>query len=396
MRVGELMYHQDKESAAKKRILIFAPSFTPAVKAGGPARSITNLAKELDSEFIVDVITSDRDLGDEEAFAGLSGRRVTSGSVTIYYLDTSSPRQVVSLLRRFAGKPYDLIMLNSFWDVRFSLIPAVLSLLGLLQGPLLMLPRGELEPGSLSLKARKKQIAWPIFRNVYRRSTSLYGATSRSEASSIHRAFANVEVITTTNNVPDELPWGMPETPSTALRVTFFSRIAPEKGLLPLLRGLRHTTADIELTIAGPPENETYWRQCQIAISRLPESVHSRTIPFVPRDGVAPLLWNSDCLVLLTAAENYGHVIAESLQAGCPVITTPATPWTDVLREGGGEIIQDRDDAKHVAAVLDNWAAKTTEELSASRSAARTAYVKFAEHAGPNVIALALQSIEDD
>ena len=54
------------ESARDKllrRILVFAPSFYPAVRAGGPARSLTNLVRELESEFIIDVVTSDRDLG---------------------------------------------------------------------------------------------------------------------------------------------------------------------------------------------------------------------------------------------------------------------------------------------------------------------------------------------
>ena len=88
-------------------------------------------------------------------------------------------------------------------------------------------------------------------------------------------------------------------------------------------------------------------------------------------------------MVLLTAGENYGHVIAEALQAGCPVITTPTTPWTQVLRGGGGEIVEDRDNPAEVAAVLDRWATKTPDELAASRHRARQAFETFAARQAP-------------
>jgi glycosyltransferase involved in cell wall biosynthesis len=31
-----------------------------------------------------------------------------------------------------------------------------------------------------------------------------------------------------------------------------------------------------------------------------------------------------------TKGENYGHVIAEALEAGCPVLISDQTPWSDV------------------------------------------------------------------
>lgn len=95
-------------------------------------------------------------------------------------------------------------------------------------------------------------------------------------------------------------------------------------------------------------------------------------------------------MVLLTAGENYGHVLAESLQAGCPVITTPTTPWTNVIQGGGGEIVSDSRDPVEVAAVLDRWARLGPEQLAATRRSAVKAFAEFESKADPNVIELAL------
>lgn len=380
-------------SGPRKKILIFAPSFEPAVKAGGPARSLSNLVRELGDNYTVDVVTRDRDLGDSEPFPGLSGRPVSRGPTTIYYLDEGSPAQWRSLIGRLSRVKYDLIMVNSFWDHRLSLVPVALKWAHRLHGPLLLMPRGELEPGALALKARKKRLATPFFRGIHRLGVDVVGATSTEEAERVRSWFSRALVVMTTNNVPDAIPWGEPSTTSTALRAVFLSRISPKKGVLPLLVGLRHATGKVKLSVVGPVEDAKYWGRCREAISELPPNVDVDYTPLAQRDEIPKFFWNSDCMVLLTAGENYGHVIAEALQAGCPVVTTATTPWTDVLRAGGGEIVEDRDDPLEVAAVLDRWARKAPEELADARHEARAAFDAFSVKAGPNIIELALDSL---
>lgn len=373
-----------------RRILMLAPSFYPAVRAGGPARSLTNLVREIESEFIVDVVTSDRDLGAAEPFAGLSGRWVTRGLTTVYYLDRSSTHQLVALLKKLARNKYDLIVVNSIWDYRYALAPVLLASIRVLKGPVLLLPRGELEPGALALKSRKKRLAGPAFRAVYRHGVSVFAATSRDEADNIQTWIPGRPVVTSTNNLPDAIPWGEPTHSHPHLHVLFLSRVDRKKGLRELLRGLDRTTREINVSIVGPTNDPKYWQECKQAITQLPEHVVVARTELAERHEIPNLLWNSDCMVLLTAGENYGHVIAESLQAGCPVITTPTTPWTDVIRGGGGEIVENRDDTTEVARVLDRWAAKTPDELAEDRHKARAAFDEFTAGAGPNVIELAL------
>lgn len=384
------MRRSTSEFDVKPHLLIFAPSFAPAVKAGGPARTLSNLVRELKSELVVDVVTPDRDSADSESFEGLSGRKVTRGCATVYYLDASSPAQVGTLLRLLSRNEYSLIMVNSVWNHRYALIPVLLKSVHVLRGPVLLLSHGELEPGALALKSGKKRLARPAFRAIYRHGVSVFGATSDAEAANITAWFPGKPVVTTTNNLPDAIPWGMPAKPSTQLRAVFLSRIDPKKGLLPLLMGLRQVTRPVHLSIVGPTQDLRYWEQCQQVIAQLPPNVTVTHNDLAQRDEIPELLWNADCMVLLTAGENYGHVIAEALQAGCPVITTPTTPWTRVLVEGGGEIIGNREDPAEVAAVLDRWASKPLEVLATSRRSARRAFEQFSAAAGPNIIDLAL------
>ena len=241
------------------------------MKAGGPARSLTNLVNAVLDDFRIDVDTPDRDLGDVEPFSGLSGKTERFGSTTVYYLDLRSLSQVLSLVKRLSANRYEFILLNSVWDQRLALPPGILKLLGVFKGPLILMPRGELEPGALGLKPRRKKIAGPVYRGIYRRAVSLWGATSEDEAENI-RSWLGTEarVVTTRNNGSDSIPWGSPEAQSEYLRVLFLSRIHPKKGLLSLLYGLEHTTRQIALTIAGPVADSDYWQRCQNAIERLP------------------------------------------------------------------------------------------------------------------------------
>ena len=40
-----------------------------------------------------------------------------------------------------------------------------------------------------------------------------------------------------------------------------------------------------------------------------------------------------------TRGENFGHIIVESLAAGCPVLLSDRTPWTDFDKKGAGWIV---------------------------------------------------------
>lgn len=374
------------------RVLVFAPAFAPGVRSGGPARSVTNLVDQISDDHDVVVVTTDRDHGINEPYPGLGEQPTMRGRAQVYYTNLGSADQMRRTLASLRGQPFDLILLNSVWHWKLSILPAMLSQAGVLRGPVVLMPRGELEPGALALKQTKKRVGGAVLRRLYGRVVDAFGSTSASEAEQIARWFPGKTVVLT-SNTPEAMAFGGPEEPSEQLRAVFLSRIHPTKGLLELLRGLSRTTEPIRLVAKGPVESAEYWQRCQQVAATLPPTAEFSYEGMASREEVGECFRNADCMVLLTAGENYGHVIAESLQAGCPVIAAPTTPWTDALRAGGGDVVEDREDADEVAAVLDRWARKSDAELAQARLDARSAFEEFSNSAAPNIVVAALAAL---
>jgi glycosyltransferase involved in cell wall biosynthesis len=119
----------------------------------------------------------------------------------------------------------------------------------------------------------------------------------------------------------------------------FLSRLGPKKNLLFLLDALRRTRASIHLGIAGPIADPAYWRRCEKELGRLPANVRVTLHGALHPDDVASLLETYDVFALPTLDENYGYVILEALAAGCFLLLSPHTPWSDVEREGVGRVL---------------------------------------------------------
>ncbi|MEL6194486.1 MAG: hypothetical protein AAFR66_20670 [Bacteroidota bacterium] len=62
------------------KLLIFSDWFVPGYKAGGPIRSITNFCLSMAKYLDIYVFTSDRDLGDDQAYKGILFFHPSAGS----------------------------------------------------------------------------------------------------------------------------------------------------------------------------------------------------------------------------------------------------------------------------------------------------------------------------
>ncbi|MEO0454822.1 MAG: glycosyltransferase, partial [Verrucomicrobiota bacterium] len=128
--------------------------------------------------------------------------------------------------------------------------------------------------------------------------------------------------------------------------VLYLSRIHPKKGIDILLQSWNSISTqfpDWKLIIAGPSEAgylEKLWED-------FPEVRRSnRVIWKKPVYGKEKeeLLQAAELVVLPTHSENFGQVVAESLAASTPVITTDQTPWQNlVMKQCGWSIPVSRD-----------------------------------------------------
>lgn len=368
------------------KILLLAPSFPPSVEAGGPARSLANLVARHSGSYEFCVVTPVLP-GEADAYVGLQGRTVKRRGVEIYYVDFSMPSQAVSLWRRLSGQRFDLVLVNSVWNRNLALVPLMLRRMGFQRRARWVLaPRGELDPGALDLKPRRKRVAARVVFPLIGSTVDVLSATSDVEESQARRLIDRVPVVRATN-IPDALqPNFVRGERSAGLRVVFVGRISRKKGLLELIQALALVSAKVTLTIFGPIEDAGYWAECRAAIQRLGEAQSVVYSGVVDRVQLPRCFAEADLFVFPTRGENFGHTIAESLQVGCPVVVPDATPWTPYLADIRAAILPAGPAPAVLAAAIDSWAALDHESLVKMRRQARGAFDRWADAGSPDMI----------
>ncbi|HMM93617.1 glycosyltransferase [Phycicoccus sp.] len=284
--------------------------------------------------------------------------------------------------------------LNSFFDPAFALLPQVALALVRRSRPVMVAPRGELSPGALELKSRKKRLVLFVYRTLGLHRRVLWHASAEREATEIRCALGpHVEVLVRENEteLPAE-PHVPRERPTGPLRAVFLSRLVPKKGLHVLLEGLARVEGDLSLDVYGTEEDGTYVRRCRALATASGKRVtfHGPVAP----DDVRAHLASADVMLFPTASENFGHVIAEALSVSCPVVLPDTTPWSDLVRRGGGAVVQGLN-AQAWATEIDAWTRLTPDVLANRRRAAAIAYREWrGADQPPHVFAQARQTFE--
>jgi hypothetical protein len=108
-----------------KKILIINQSYIPGYKAGGPIQTIKKIVDLLKNELEINLLTADRDFGDNEAYSQVDINKWTSiDDIKIIYL---SPKKnnILTYYNILKSNNYDVIYLNSFFNFRFTFIPLI-------------------------------------------------------------------------------------------------------------------------------------------------------------------------------------------------------------------------------------------------------------------------------
>jgi glycosyltransferase involved in cell wall biosynthesis len=220
--------------------------------------------------------------------------------------------------------------------------------------PVLLAPRGELCAGALNIKKWKKMPyievvkALGLVRNIH------WQSTSDEETEAIKELMkADDDHIHRLDNIPSipKHEYPMREKIAGEGRFVFLSRIHPKKNLLFAISLFKGIEGKAEFDIYGPIEDEEYWKQCQEEIKKLPENVKVEYKGLVDHDQVHEVFSQYDAFLFPTLSENYGHVIAESLIVGTPVIISDQTPWRELEGAGAGWDIALDDRDKYIEAI---------------------------------------------
>lgn len=315
------------------KILIVMAGFFPGKEYGGPPVSVDNFCSLMKEDCFI--VTHNHDKGDNSAYEGIeSGVWIKRGNCSVMYL------------------PDEKYNKETFEHVIKDLRPDILYLQGLFQQcvlPCLQLakkysirvliaPRGELCAGAF--KKKYKKIPYIVYLKVMGLIRNVeFQSTSDEETEAIQKILKadedRVHFLTNIPSIPKK-EYEHTGKVSGKGKFVFLSRIHPKKNLISAIKYLGGVHGEALFDIYGPIEDESYWKECQIEIEKLPKNVTVNYCGLVSHDEVHEVFSKYDAFLFPTFSENYGHVIAEALAVGTPVIISDQTPWQNLESERVG------------------------------------------------------------
>lgn len=328
----------------KPVILTFVGNYLPGYKAGGILRTTVNIVDHLCEEFEFRIVTRDRDIGDDKPYADIKINQWQHvGNAMVYYLPPQSST-VKDILNLIVSTPHHLLYLNSFFDPFTIKVLLNRKIRRVNFKPVIVAPLGEFGWASLKQKYKKKFVFIQVARffGLYKKVT--WRASSEFEALDIINVMKiKPDAIHIAPDLPNKIisdesldETFQPTPDCKGLRIVFLSRISREKNLDYALRVLSKVNAKVFFDIYGPAENATYWKECKDLISQLPSNIIVKYLGNVNPNQVVHIFSRYDLFLFPTAGENYGHVIAESLTSGTPVLISTETPWRNLQTDGLG------------------------------------------------------------
>lgn len=318
-----------------KTIAIFIGGYLPAKNYGGPVTSIANIAENLGKEYNIKIISNNHEFNESKKLSGIhDGWNKIGNAHVIYLYDREyTKKNFVNLLKECDA---DVLYISSIFYYQMN-IPAIRAAksLGI---PVVLAPRGELCANALNIGRVKKKIYLKLLKISGVLKDLYYHTTSQEEYE------ATRDIL----HAGEERIWlfpNMPCKPSAMQTIykeqgeakfVFISRIQEKKNLLYAIEQIGKLDGNIIFDIYGPIEQKEYWDRCKNAIENTNSNVKISYKGSIAPGTSRQVFAQYHCFVFPTLSENYGHVIAEAISAGCMLaVSRGTTPWDNIAGNGG-------------------------------------------------------------
>lgn len=359
----------------KPVILCFVGNYLPGYKAGGILRSIINTVDNLCIDFDFWIVTRDRDLGDKTPYASTSVDQWQKvGNAMVFYLPPANV--TLKIIRRILlTTPHHIIYLNSFFDPFTIKVLLIRKFSRLSFKPVIVAPRGEFAWASLKLKYPKKYVFIQVARLIGLYKNITWHASSELDGMKILKVMKiNNNLIHNALDLPTKhitnispISSVQPICDHEGLRLVFLSRISRCKNLNYALCILSKVKTRILFDIYGPIEDLKYWEECKKLINQLPANIKVKYLGNANPNQVVKIFSCYDLFLFPSGGENYGHVIAESLTSGTPVLISDKTPWRNLENDNfGWDISLDQMDS--FVELIEKYALMSNKERSKKRT----------------------------
>ena len=317
------------------KILIIMGGFLPGQKFGGPPISVDNFCTLMKEEECF-IVTRDHEGGEKKSYENILHNCWNDrGNCKVLYLQDN----------KYKKKSFNIII--------NQIHPDIIYLQGLFQScvfpclqlakkhgiKVLLAPRGELCAGAFNVKKYKKIsyieiiLVLRLLKNVHFQSTS--DEETKAVKKWLHTDESHIHYLSNVPSIPQKR-FPRIEKISGKGKFVFLSRIHPKKNLKSAIKYFRHVSGEAVLDIYGPIEDKEYWEECCKEIKKLPENIWVEYKGLVNHEQVHEVFSQYDAFLFPTISENYGHVIAESLIVGTPVIISDQTPWRELVATRAG------------------------------------------------------------
>ena len=323
----------------KKKILLFIDWYIPGYKAGGPIQSVANLVEQLKDVVDFSIVTRNTDYCETEPYKGIKSNEwtTTENGTRIYYFsaDQLNRANIRNLIRK---EHFDCVYLNGIYSTYFTLYP-LLFLRKKHEKKIIIAAKGMLSNGSLGVKSVKKRFFLRTVKVLRLFDNVVFHATNSSEKQDIEKNLGQHFQIHVAGNLAQKTPaltWKEKEKKEGSVKLVNIARVSPEKNLLYALQLLRNVKTKVVVDIYGPIYNQEYWNKCQQEIKNMPSNIIVNYKGSLESEKVLHELTNYHFLFMPSTGENFGHIILQSLSAGCPVIISDQTPWKELQQKNIG------------------------------------------------------------
>lgn len=375
----------DEKAGEKRKILVFIDWYRPGYKAGGPIQSVANLVDHLKEEFDFYIVTRDTDYCETTPYKNIKSNEWNEleKHIHVFYFsaDHLTRNNIRNLIRR---TDFDQVYLNGIYSVYFTLIP-LFYMRKKHDKSIVIATRGMLAKSALDVKKRKKQFFIRAVKVLKLFDKVIFHATNEEEKNDIRKELGNKVQVRTAGNLPSlnkELNWEERIKADGSVRLVNVARIAPEKNLIFALQILKQIKSEVTFDFYGPVYNQEYWKECKLVLDDLPTNIKANYKGSIESNKVYDLLKNYHFMFMPTLGENFGHIILQSLSAGCPVIISDQTPWKRLKEKNSGWDIP-LDEAGAFAKVIESCAAMDQNDYN---KMSRTAFAYAGEYIQDNEI----------
>ncbi len=322
-----------------RSVLILMGRYLPGFRDGGPVRSILNLTQWLGDEYDIRIMCLDRDHGDTDRYPGIqTGKYTTVGKAKVWYTEVFSCDDI----ERLANDTDVVYCCGPYND--YARIVMRLKKAGRIAPPLYVASMGSFSPEAFRIKGFKKKLFISYMRLAGMFDNVIWSVTTHREEEELKAVVGGEAKCVIAEDMPRQSTTEHTHIKETdSLRLCFLSRISRKKNLSFIPTILKQTDDDvkIKIDIYGVAEDKTYLRECLQGFDELKKTHPGCKWEYkgeADSEKVPQILAEYDAFILPTLGENYGHVIAESLSAGCIPIISDTTPWLDLNEKDCGYV----------------------------------------------------------